>query len=249
MKKRIKIGVIPAAGEGTRMGYLSNLLPKTLFPLYDRPIIHYVINQMESLGVQDIYIIVNVHKEKIIDYLKSVKNNLKAKLHFIEQKKLDGTANAIFLTKKYIKEPFLLIWGDDCTLSNSLKPMIDLFFKIKPVVVTAVIKEKDRKILQQTCCVKLNKKGQILAMLEKPKRPPNKIRGCGLFIFSPEIFEFIKKTPHYRNNKKIKEINDTIHLAAQTGQAYGYLMKGFNVNINDYDQLLKAALLIKKNSP
>src|SRR4030066_1556548 len=101
MTKRIKIGVIPAAGSGRRLGYLSNLLPKTLFPIYDRPILHHVINLMEALGIEDIYIIVNVHKEKIKEYYKNIKKDLKPRLHFLEQKKLDGLANAILLIVKY----------------------------------------------------------------------------------------------------------------------------------------------------
>src|SRR3989304_2708347 len=87
MTKRIKIGIIPAAGEGTRLGYLSNLLPKTLFPIYDRPILHHIIDIMESLGIEDIYIIVNVHKEKIRN-TKKIKNRiLNQNFIFFNQKK------------------------------------------------------------------------------------------------------------------------------------------------------------------
>ncbi len=49
--KKIKVGVIPAAGKGSRLGYLSNILPKPLLPVYDRPIIHHVIDNMKSVGI------------------------------------------------------------------------------------------------------------------------------------------------------------------------------------------------------
>ena len=126
---RIKIGVIPAAGRGERLGYLSNILPKTLFPLYDRPILHYVINQMEDIGVTDIYIIINTFKEQIIKYCKSVSHIIKPKLHFIEQNNLNGTAEAILLVKKEVgNNPFIVIYGDDCTVSKSLPSMVNFFF-------------------------------------------------------------------------------------------------------------------------
>ena len=72
MNTKIKIGVIPAAGGGKRLGYLSHLLPKTLFPLYDRPILHYIVEQMQHVGIKDIYIIVHVFKEKVINYCKQI---------------------------------------------------------------------------------------------------------------------------------------------------------------------------------
>lgn len=37
----IRIVLIPAAGEGRRMGYLGYVLPKCLFQLYDKTIIQY----------------------------------------------------------------------------------------------------------------------------------------------------------------------------------------------------------------
>src|SRR3972149_11612212 len=120
MTKRIKIGIIPAAGEGTRLGYLSNLLPKTLFPIYDRPILHHIIDIMESLGIEDIYIIVNVHKEKIREYYKNIKPDLKSRLHFIEQKKLDRLAHAILLRDKFVDgQGFQLVLGDECIIAES----------------------------------------------------------------------------------------------------------------------------------
>ena len=44
------------------------MLPKAMLPLYDRPIIHHVVDQMQRMGIEDIYIVVNVFKEKVIQY-------------------------------------------------------------------------------------------------------------------------------------------------------------------------------------
>ena len=247
MEKRIKIGVIPAAGAGARLGYLSNLLPKTLFPVYDRPILHHIINIMESLGIEDIYIIVNVHKEKILEYYKNIKQDLKARIHFIEQKELDGLANAILLTEKYVKnQPLLVILSDECIITDSLEPMIDLFFGTKSIAAEAVIEEEDKNILRQTCSANVDKDGRIIEILEKPEDPPYMIRGCGIYLFRPEIFEFIRNTPAHPVRKE-KDITSVINNVAKIEKAYGYFIDGYNININDYEELLKANLLIKLN--
>jgi dTDP-glucose pyrophosphorylase len=245
MPNKVKIGVIPAAGAGKRLGYLSGLLPKTLFPLYDRPIIHYVVDQMQNAGIEDIYIVVNVFKEKVINYFDLIKLDLKANLHFIEQKSLNGTAEAILLAEKYIKDnPFMVIYGDDCTVTKSLHLMIDNFAEKTPVVMEGVVREFDKKILSQTCSVKLKANGKMYEIIEKPENPPYMLRGCGVYIFSPEIFEYIRKTPiHPIRNER--EITYTINMLAKEGKAYGHIIDGHNVNINDSDELLKASHLIK----
>jgi len=247
MEKRIKIGVIPAAGAGARLGYLSNLLPKTLFPVYDRPILHHIINLMESLGIEDIYIIVNYHKEKIKEYYKNIRTGLKAKIHFIEQKKLNGLANAILLTEKYVnKQPFMVILSDECIIGDPLEPMIDLFFTTDSIAAEAVIEEKDINILKQTCSAKLDDSGRILEIIEKPDNPPYMTRGCGIYLFRPEIFNFILNTPQHPKRKE-KDITSVINNIAKTGKAHGYFLNGYNININDYEELLKANLLHKKH--
>jgi dTDP-glucose pyrophosphorylase len=249
MNKKIKKGVIPAAGSAQRLGYLSHLLPKTLFPIYDRPIFHHLINQMESLGIEDIYVIVNIHKEKIIEYYKSIKSDLRSRIHFIEQKKLNGLANAILLAERHIKdEPFLTILGDECIITESLKPAIDFYYKNDTTVTEIVIKEEDIELLKQTCSANIEKNGKIIEILEKPENPPYMVRGCGIYIFKPEIFDYIRTTP-INSNRGEKEITNTINILAKLGKAYGYFIDGESININDPDELLKASQLFRKFSP
>lgn len=241
---KVKVGVIPAAGAGTRLGYLSKLLPKSLFPLYDRPIIHYVVDQMQLLGMRDIYIVVNVFKEKIIEYFKQIEMDLKANIYFIEQKDLHGTAQAILLTEKYIKEPFLVTYGDDCTISDSLEDMIQMFINNDSVVTEVVVKEKNKAIMRQTCSVKLAEDGRMLDIVEKPLNPPYNLRGCGVYLFRPEVYEHIRKTPVHPVIGL--EISNTINRLAKLGKAYGYVINGYNVNINNPNELLKASYFVQE---
>jgi UDP-N-acetylglucosamine diphosphorylase / glucose-1-phosphate thymidylyltransferase / UDP-N-acetylgalactosamine diphosphorylase / glucosamine-1-phosphate N-acetyltransferase / galactosamine-1-phosphate N-acetyltransferase len=245
VNRKIKIGVIPAAGAGVRLGYLSALLPKALFPLHDRPIIHYVVDQMQNIGIEKIYIIVKVKKEEIKRYFEMIKLDLKAEIEFIEQSELGGTAEAILLTEKQIKnEPFMVVYGDDCSITTSLSEMIANFFAVNPVVMEMIVSENNRKTLQQTCSVNLGKKGNIIEILEKPENPPYPLRGCGVYLFNPEIFKHIRETPvHPIRNER--EITYTINQLAKLKKAYGYVADGTNININDYDELLRASQMLK----
>lgn len=247
MSNRLDIGVIPAAGTGKRLGYLTHILPKTMFPLYDRPILHHVINRMEGLGISDIYIIVNEFKEIIVKYCERVRLSIKPKLHFVEQIPLDGTAGAILRVQRLVKnKPFLTIYGDDCTITDSFQDMIDFFFATQAVVVEAVIKDLRKRILRQTCCVKLGKDNRMIEILEKPDNPPYIFRGCGVYLFRPEIFQHIRSTP-MDPVKKEREITHTINAIAKKGNAYGFPLRGYNININDYNDLLEASESVKRS--
>jgi dTDP-glucose pyrophosphorylase len=100
--------------------------------------------------------------------------------------------------------------------------------------------------LRQTCCVKLGKDNRILEIIEKPKDPPFFLRGCGVYLFRPEIFHHIRRTP-VRPQKKAREITYIIDALAKQGNAYGFPLRGHNININNYDDLLEANELVKRS--
>lgn len=247
MNHKVKIGVIPAAGAGTRFGYLSHVLPKTLFPLYNQPILHHVIDHMIDVGITDIFIIVNKFKEKIIDYCSHIKLPARVNIHFITQRKLEGLASAILLAERHVKkQPFLVILGDDCTISDSMPKLINFFLNTPTTAVEVVIKEDDQNILSQTNSIKLAKDNSIIEIIEKPKNPKTHFRGCGIYLFQPDIFSVIRKTP-ISTIRNEREITHTVELLSQQKKAHGFLIKGRNININNYDDLLIASTLIKKN--
>lgn len=245
MSKDIKKAVVLAAGSGTRLGYLGYLLPKTLFPIYDRPILHHILNLLEEIGVKKVYLVVKYHKEKIFEYLEYVKSDINIDIEFVLQEKLDGTANAILLTENYIRENnFITILGDEYFTQEDLNPMFDFFYNSDSIALEAMISEKNKEILKQTCCAKLSDGNKIIEIIEKPEYPEYPYRGCGIYIFKPEIFEYIKRTEEDRIRKE-KDITTVINNVAKDEKAYGYILEGFHININNPEELYKATKLIK----
>jgi dTDP-glucose pyrophosphorylase len=243
--KTIRIGVIPAAGEGKRLGYLSSILPKCLFPLYDKPVIHYVIENMVRLGIQRVIVPVYYQKNKVIEYFGKIGKDINMDVHLIKLKELPkGIALTIASAKEYLDEPFLVILGDDVTVTNSLQPLVDLFFRTRAIAVEGVVQEQNQDVIRRTCCLKLKRNKQILEIVEKPVNPTSNIRGCGVYIFDPEIFEYIDKTLMLPPRHEA-EITNTIGLVAKDGKAYAEFINGINVNVNSPDDLLQAWLAIK----
>ncbi len=63
--------IIPIAGLATRFLPLSKVLPKEFFPLVDKPLLQYAVEELKSSGVNEIIFIVNAtNKKSVGEYFK-----------------------------------------------------------------------------------------------------------------------------------------------------------------------------------
>ena len=222
------------------------VLPKCLLPIVNKPILEYVIENMKRIGVEDIYMIVGFKKELIQEYFGDGED-FGVYIDYVLQPNPLGIAHAIELARDHINEPFAVILGDDLTIAESFDNLVKDFWVKRAKVVEGVVLEKDVERLKQTCSVVLDEYGKVLDIEEKPSTPTSNVRGCGIYIFDPEVFDYIKKTPMLPPRKE-KEITNTIKLMALDGSAYGSFIDGVNVNVNTVTDLREAMQLILRNS-
>lgn len=70
----IKKAVIPAAGLGTRMLPLTKTQAKEMLPLGSKPCIQYIVEELASVGINQILIITGQKKRAIEDHFDHDKN-------------------------------------------------------------------------------------------------------------------------------------------------------------------------------
>src|SRR6059058_587758 len=68
MSMRVRKGVFPAAGLGTRFLPATKNSPKEMLPLVDKPAIQYVVEEAVASGITDILIITGRGKRAIEDH-------------------------------------------------------------------------------------------------------------------------------------------------------------------------------------
>ena len=127
MKEKLS-AIITAAGQGKR---LNPDVPKALIIINGKPLIYWIIKKINN-KVSKIYIIVSKKNSKEIKKtLKILFPELNKIIKYVIQKKTNGTADAINLTKKYIKTKFLItIWCDQILFSKTtLNKCIDVLIK------------------------------------------------------------------------------------------------------------------------
>ena len=54
--------VLPVAGWGTRSLPASKNIPKEMLPIYNKPVIQYVVEEAVRAGVQEVIFVTNRHK-------------------------------------------------------------------------------------------------------------------------------------------------------------------------------------------
>lgn len=80
--------IIPAAGKGTRLQAISGDLPKAMFRVNGQPMLEIVLENINFIEKDEIYIVVGCAKEKIIEYFGD-------RHHYVEQKQQLGTGHAV----------------------------------------------------------------------------------------------------------------------------------------------------------
>jgi len=98
--------LIMAGGRGTRLKPFTNVLPKPLIPLNNKPVIDHIIDNFVISGIKNFYISINKNSHQIMkSYFHQKKN--KYKIKFIEEKIPLGTAGCIKYLKKNKKDFFV----------------------------------------------------------------------------------------------------------------------------------------------
>ncbi len=102
--------VILLAGLGTRLRPHTYSRPKPLVNVAGKPVLGHILDGMAALDFNETIFIVGYLGEQIEKYVAQEYPHLKAR--FVVQEEMRGQAHAIALTKPYIDQPVLIIFGD-----------------------------------------------------------------------------------------------------------------------------------------
>lgn len=265
--KEVRKAVIPAAGLGTRFLPATKSMPKEMLPLIDRPVIQYVVEEAIDSGIDDLIIITGRGKRAIEDYFDDspelemhLRNHGKFEtlrtiqeissfvdIHYIRQKEPRGLGDAILRAEKHIgDEPFAVLLGDDI-IRNSVpctKQLIDLYREKERsiIAVEAVPSDKISSygiIRGERVCASLYRIDDII---EKPRveESPSNIGAIGRYVFTPEIFECLKRTRPGVGGEI--QLTDGIRILHQFQEIYAHLFQGKRYDTGDKTGYIKAII-------
>lgn len=209
------IGVILAAGKGSRIQPLNLYMPKPLLPVCNKPIIQYQLEDMKRIGVQDVIIVVGHLKEEIIAYFGDG-TKLGLNIRYVEQERTLGIAHAVAQLESEVDAPFILFLGDIFLVPKDLQAMVHMFWDRRAGAVLAVKREENPEYIRRNFAVILHASGTVTRVIEKPRYLTNNLKGCGVYVFDLSIFDAIRRTPRTAQRDEY-EITNSIQILIDDG--------------------------------
>jgi dTDP-glucose pyrophosphorylase len=107
-KEKLDIpAVIMAGGMGKRLKPITNIIPKALMPIGEKPILEIIIDRLNEIGINDFYVSVNYKKEMIKQYFEQL-DNKNYNIEYIEENKPLGTGGSLYLLKNKLLNTFFV---------------------------------------------------------------------------------------------------------------------------------------------
>ncbi|MEA1997440.1 MAG: UTP--glucose-1-phosphate uridylyltransferase [Gemmatimonadota bacterium] len=135
----IKKAVIPVAGHGTRLLPATKSQPKEMLPVGRKPVVQYVVEELEAAGLKNILFVTGRKKRSIEDHfdkdpglLKQLHRSGKSSIikemayqemnvsfFYVRQSEQKGLADAISLARDFVEEESFVCALGDSIISNS----------------------------------------------------------------------------------------------------------------------------------
>lgn len=181
--------VIMAGGKGKRMDPFTRILPKSLIPIRNEPIIKIIMDKFKNFGFSKFQISINDKAQMIKSYFYD--NDLPYKVKFIEEHEPLGTAGSLSkIEDKYNGSIF--VSNCDIVINTDYKAIHD-FHIAGSYDLTLVASMRHYKIPYGVC--ELDKKGKLKKIKEKPEY--DFLVNTGVYIVESSLLKLIPKDAYF----------------------------------------------------
>ena len=227
--------VIWAAGAGTRLQPLTLETPKAMVPINGKPLLQILVEQLKTVDVDEVIVIVKHLKEKIVEFFGDG-SKFGIKMIFVEQEELKGNANALLCAEPYVKDRFFCLAVDSLFETELLSRLLE--HKSSGVF---TCKEVDDPARYGTVDVV---DGKVDKIVEKSANPPSNLANFSVYIFPKEIFEACKGIDLSPRGEY--EVTDAIQELIDSDVRFEYELSEHIIDIGTHEQFEEAQELGKK---
>ena len=181
--------MVLAAGLGTRLRPLTDLISKPMAPIVNKPVMEHIIELLAEHGFGEIVCNLHWYPEAIKDYFgDGSKWNIN--ITYSYEPELLGTAGGVKKVEAFFEDRTFLILSGDALTDIDLTGLMD-FHKKKEGICTIALTEVDDP--SQYGVVITDNDNRITGFQEKPLMGEEKshLANSGIYVFEPEIFNHI----------------------------------------------------------
>ena len=232
-------GVVPAAGEGTRLRPLTDDRPKGLVEVGGRPLLAYPLDTLCDLGVEALVVVVGYRGDRIRDRFGEVHRD--TPIRYVEQPEPRGLARAVLAAEPHVEGDFLVLNGDN-VVDADLGGVVDRHLAAGADA-TVVVEEVAPERAGAGGVMTVDDEGRPTGVVEKPADPPSTTALRGFLALSPLVFpacELVR--PSATGEYELSAALDLLVHAGATVEAVP--LEGRMVNVNTPDDVAAAERLL-----
>ena len=263
--KDIRKVVIPVAGWGTRSLPATKNIPKEMLPIYNKPVIQYVVEEAQRAHIKDVIFVTNRDKNVIedhfdhnlqledllersgkLDKLEEVRRVAEmVNILSVRQKRQLGLGHAVLCARELVgDEPFAVMVGDDLMFSGvpGIGQLIEVAMAEKMPVI-GVMEVPWEKVSRYGII-----DGEEVApgvyrvrdMVEKPKREdaPSRMAIVGRYVLTPDIFDYLEKVKPGHGGEI--QLTDALQAMAKDRGMMAVRMAGMRFDAGDWAEFQSA---------
>lgn len=264
--------VIPVAGLGTRSLPASKALPKEMLPVFDRPIVQYVVEEAVQSGVKNLVLVTAKGKQAIedhfdvapeleahlaktqkLDLLKEMQRlSSLVKVQSVRQKQALGLGHAVGMAKNMIAEDrFLVLLGDDMIVGDKIpgaQQLVEALSGKDPHTGAVLLMEVPESEVSKYGICEMDG-DRVLRCVEKPQPGSVKSRLAiiGRYLLPRSIFNILEKVSPGQNGEI--QLTDALNVLAKDGRLVGVVLQGQRFDAGDRMGFLEANLYYYLKSP
>lgn len=270
----IRKAVIPAAGWGTRFLPATKAQPKETLPLFDRPMIHYIVEEAAAVGIRQIIMVTALGKDAIENYFdrsyeleqllhtKGDENRLAevrrisqlADIVYVRQREQLGLGHAILTARDLVgNEPFAVFLPDDIIEAEvpAIQQLLHVYERYRCSVL-AVERVANSEVSRYGIIggEKMEDRTfRVDRLVEKPKlnESPSNLAVVGRYILTPEVFCMLEKVPPGAIGEI--QLTDGLDALLRHQSIYAYEYQGVRHDGGTPLGLLKASVAIALSRP
>ena len=235
--------VILAAGKGTRMGSLTESVPKPMLPVWGKPILEHILLGLRDADIREVCLITGWKAEVIEGYFGNGER-WGMQVSYVRQATQDGTGKAPELAQAFVgSDDFLLTYGDILVRPETYRRMRDrwssgAFGGLLTVTVGEDVTKGGLNFFDAdfhlTRLVEKPSPAQLEQLRQEGWLKPGEPvwYNAGIYIFGPGLFDFTRRLE--RSPRGEYELTDAISAMVDAGQTVaGVTIEGRWVDVRD----------------
>ena len=181
--------LVLAGGTGARLRPFSYATPKQLIPIANKPVLAHCLESLAAAGVREVGIVVGDRRAEIRAGIGDG-SAFGVRVTYIRQHRPQGLAHCVRIARRFLRDDDFIMYLGDNLLVGGIETLAGEFRRTRPAAQVVVAEVADPR---EYGVAEVAPGGRVTALVEKPQAPPSNLALIGVYFFTPEIHDAVRR--------------------------------------------------------